>query len=78
MVDYDREFKLNTQYEEALNLSKQYYNLLINSPVSEYKKNCYYFLYYKAMTDMIKIIKDKSNNYFKPEKAFTHYTFELN
>lgn len=78
LVDYDREFKLNTQYEEALNLSKQYYNLLINSPVSEYKKNCYYFLYYKAMADMIKIIKDKSNNYFKPEKAFTHYTFELN
>ncbi|OEJ14018.1 hypothetical protein BFL38_04585 [Brachyspira hampsonii] len=78
LVDYDREFKLNTQYEEALNLSKQYYSLLETRPISEYKNNCYYFLYYKAMADMIKIIKDKSNDYFRPEEAFTHYTFEIN
>lgn len=78
LVDYDREFKLNNQYQEALNLSAKYYNLLTNAPISEYKKNCYYFLYYKAMADMIKIIKDKNNEYFKPDKAFTHYTFEIN
>ncbi|PCG19164.1 hypothetical protein [Brachyspira sp. G79] len=79
LVDYDREFKLNTQYQEALNLSKQYYNLLeMSKTMSDYKKYNYYYLYYKAMADMIKIIIDKSNDYFKPDKAFTHYIFEIN
>ena len=78
LVDYDRQFKLNTQYETALNLSEKYYNLLLNSPMSEFKKYDYYFLYYKAMADMLKIIKDKGNDYFRPDEAVTHYTFELN
>ena len=78
LVDYDRQFKLNTQYETALNLSQKYYNLLLNSPMSEFKKYDYYFLYYKAMADMLKIIKDKGNDYFRPDEAVTHYTFELN
>ena len=78
LVDYDRQFKLNTQYETALNLSEKYYNLLLNSPMSEFKKYDYYFLYYKAMADMLKMIKDKGNDYFRPDEAVTHYTFELN
>ena len=78
LVDYDRQFKLNSQYETALNLSQKYYNLLLNSPMSEFKKYDYYFLYYKAMADMLKIIKDKGNDYFRPDEAVTHYTFELN
>ncbi|MEI0557798.1 hypothetical protein [Brachyspira intermedia] len=77
LVDYDRQFKLNTQYETALNLSEKYYNLLLNSPMSEFKKYDYYFLYYKVMADMLKIIKDKGNDYFRPDEAVTHYTFEL-
>ena len=77
LVDYDREFKLNNQYETALALAEKYYNLLLNSPMSEFKKYDYYFLYYKAMADMLKIIKDKGNNYFRPDEAVTHYTFEL-
>ncbi|MEI0562423.1 hypothetical protein [Brachyspira pulli] len=77
LVDYDRQFKLNTQYETALNLSEKYYNLLLNSPMSEFKKYDYYFLYYKAMADMLKIIKDKGSDYFRPDEAVTHYTFEL-
>ena len=52
LVDYDRQFKLNTQYETA-------------------------FLYYKAMADMLKMIKDKGSDYFRPDEAVTHYTFEL-
>ncbi|MEI0698084.1 hypothetical protein R4K92_04005 [Brachyspira intermedia] len=78
LVDYDRQFKLNTQYETALNLSEKYYNLLLNSPMSEFKKYDYYFLYYKAMADMLKIIKDNGSDYFRPDEAVTHYTFELN
>ena len=35
-------------------------------------------MYYKAMADMLKIIKDKGNDYFRPDEAVTHYTFELN
>ncbi|MEI0747728.1 hypothetical protein [Brachyspira pulli] len=77
LVDYDRQFKLNTQYETALNLSQKYYNLLLNSPMSEFKKYDYYFLYYKVMADMLKIIKDKGSDYFRPDEAVTHYTFEL-
>ena len=77
LVDYDRKFKLDSQYEEALNLSKKYYDFLLKSPMSDYKKYCYYFLYYKSIADMIKIIKDKGNDYFLPDKAYTHYTFEL-
>ena len=78
LVDYDREFKLNTQYETALNLSEKYYALLIKAKTMEdYKKYDYYFLYYKSMSDMIKMIKDKGNDYFLPDKAYTHYTFEL-
>ena len=75
LVDYDRQFKLNTQYETALNLSQKYYNLLLNSPMSEFKKYDYYFLYYKAMADMLKIIKDNGSDYFRPDEAVTHYTF---
>ncbi|MEI0493314.1 hypothetical protein R4J17_12825 [Brachyspira intermedia] len=78
LVDYDRQFKLNTQYETALNLSEKYYNLLLNSPMSEFKKYDYYFLYYKAMADMLKMIKDKGSDYFRPNEAVTHYTFEIN
>ena len=77
LADYDREFQLDAQYETALNLSEKYYNLLLTSPISEFKKYNYYFLYYKAMADMLKIIKDKGNDYFRPEEAVTHYTFEL-
>ena len=78
LVDYDRQFKLNTQYETALNLSQKYYALLEASKTMEdYKKYNYYFLYYKAMADMLKIIKDKGNDYFRPDEAVTHYTFEL-
>ncbi|MEI0581548.1 hypothetical protein [Brachyspira pilosicoli] len=77
LVDYDREFKLNNQYETALALAEKYYNLLLNSPMSEFKKYDYYFLYYKAMADMLKIIKDKGSDYFRPDEAVTHYTFEL-
>ena len=78
LVDYDRQFKLNSQYETALNLSQKYYNLLLNSTMSDFKKYDYYFLYYKAMADMLKIIKDKGNDYFRPDEAVTHYTFEIN
>ena len=78
LVDYDRQFKLNTQYETALNLAEKYYNLLLNSPTSEFKKYDYYFLYYKAMADMLKIIKDNGSDYFRPDEAVTHYTFEIN
>ena len=78
LVDYDRQFKLNTQYETALNLSEKYYNLLLNSTMSDFKKYDYYFLYYKAMADMLKIIKDKGSDYFRPDEAVTHYTFEIN
>ena len=79
LVDYDRQFKLNTQYETALNLSQKYYALLEASKTMEdYKKYNYYFLYYKAMADMLKIIKDKGNDYFRPDEAVTHYTFEIN
>lgn len=77
LADYDRKFQLDTQYETALSLAEKYYNLLLTSPVSEFKKYNYYFLYYKAMADMIKMIKDKGNDYFRPEEAVTHYTFEL-
>ena len=79
LVDYDRQFKLNTQYETALNLSQKYYALLEASKTMEdYKKYDYYFLYYKAMAEMLKMIKDKGNDYFRPDEAVTHYTFELN
>ena len=79
LVDYDRQFKLNTQYETALNLSHKYYALLEASKTMEdYKKYDYYFLYYKAMAEMLKMIKDKGNDYFRPDEAVTHYTFELN
>ena len=78
LVDYDRQFKLNTQYETALNLAEKYYNLLLNSTMSDFKKYDYYFLYYKAMADMLKIIKDKGSDYFRPDEAVTHYTFEIN
>ena len=78
LVDYDRQFKLNTQYETALNLAEKYYNLLLNSSMSDFKKYDYYFLYYKAMADMLKIIKDKGSDYFRPDEAVTHYTFEIN
>ncbi|WP_304354050.1 hypothetical protein [Brachyspira innocens] len=79
LVDYDRQFKLNTQYETALNLSHKYYALLDASKTMEdYKKYDYYFLYYKAMADMLKIIKDKGSDYFRPDEAVTHYTFEIN
>ena len=77
LVDYDREFKLDNQYEMALALAEKYYNLLLNSPISDFKKYDYYFLYYKAMADMLKIIKDKGSDYFRPDEAVTHYTFEL-
>ena len=77
LVDYDREFKLDNQYETALALAEKYYNLLLNSPISEFKKYDYYFLYYKAMADMLKIIKEKGSNYFRPDEAVTHYTFEI-
>ena len=78
LVDYDRQFKLNTQYETALNLSQKYYALIDTSMTMEdYKKYDYYFLYYKAMADMLKIIKDKGSDYFRPDEAVTHYTFEL-
>ena len=78
LVDYDRQFKLNTQYETALNLAEKYYNLLLNSSMSDFKKYDYYFLYYKAMADMLKMIKDKGSDYFRPDEAVTHYTFEIN
>ena len=79
LVDYDRQFKLNTQYETALNLLHKYYALLEASKTMEdYKKYDYYFLYYKAMAEMLKMIKDKGNDYFRPDEAVTHYTFELN
>ncbi|MBW5409662.1 hypothetical protein E6A50_04670 [Brachyspira hampsonii] len=78
LVDYDREFKLNTQYETALNLAEKYYSLLLNSAISDFKNYNYYFLYYKAMADMLKIIKDKGSYYFRPDDAVTHYTFEIN
>ena len=78
LVDYDRQFKLNTQYETALNLAEKYYNLLLNSTMSDFKKYDYYFLYYKAMAEMLKMIKDKGNDYFRPDEAVTHYTFEIN
>ena len=78
LVDYDRQFKLNTQYETALNLAEKYYNLLLNSTMSDFKKYDYYFLYYKAMADMLKIIKDNGSDYFRPDEAVTHYTFEIN
>lgn len=79
LVDYDREFKLNNQYETAFNLSQKYYALLKAAMTMEdYKKYDYYFLYYKAMADMLKIIKDKGSDYFRPDEAVTHYTFELN
>ena len=78
LVDYDREFKLDNQYETALNLSQKYYALLKAAMTMEdYKKYDYYFLYYKTMADMLKIIKDKGSNYFRPDEAVTHYTFEL-
>ena len=78
LVDYGRQFKLNTQYETALNLSHKYYALLEAAMTMEdYKKYDYYFLYYKTMADMLKIIKDKGNDYFRPDEAVTHYTFEL-
>ena len=77
LVDYDREFKLDNQYETAISLAEKYYSLLLNSPISEFKKYDYYFLYYKAMADMLKIIKDKGSDYFRPDEAVTHYTFEL-
>ena len=79
LVDYDRQFKLNTQYETALNLSQKYYALLeASKTMDDYKKYDYYFLYYKAMADMLKIIKDKGSDYFRPDDAVTHYTFEIN
>ncbi|AEM22274.1 hypothetical protein Bint_1655 [Brachyspira intermedia PWS/A] len=79
LVDYDRQFKLNTQYETALNLSQKYYALLQAAKTMEdYKKYDYYFLYYKAMADMLKIIKDNGSDYFRPDEAVTHYTFEIN
>ena len=28
--------------------------------------------------DMLKIIKDKGSDYFRPDEAVTHYTFEIN
>ena len=78
LVDYDREFKLNTQYETALNLSQKYYALLQSAQAMEdFKKYDYYFLYYKAMSDMLKMIKDKGNDYFRSDEAVTHYTFDL-
>ena len=77
LADYDREFQLDAQYETALTLAEKYYNLLLTSPISEFKKYDYYFLYYKAMADMLKMIKDKGNNYFYPDEAVTHNTFEL-
>ena len=77
LVDYDREFKLDNQYETAISLAEKYYSLLLNSPISDFKKYDYYFLYYKAMADMLKIIKDKGSNYFRPDEAVTHYTFEI-
>ena len=79
LVDYDRQFKLNTQYETALNLSQKYYALLeASKTMDDYKKYDYYFLYYKAMADMLKIIKDNGSDYFRPDEAVTHYTFEIN
>ncbi|MEI0531405.1 hypothetical protein R4I97_07585 [Brachyspira pilosicoli] len=77
LADYDREFQLDAQYETALNLAEKYYNLLLTSPISEFKKYDYYFLYYKAMADMLKIIKNNGSAYFRPDEAVTHYTFEL-
>ena len=79
LVDYDREFKLDNQYETALNLSQKYYALLeASKTMDDYKKYDYYFLYYKAMADMLKIIKDNGSDYFRPDEAVTHYTFEIN
>ncbi|MDO6993400.1 hypothetical protein Q5M87_05185 [Brachyspira innocens] len=79
LVDYDRQFKLNSQYETALNLSQKYYALLeASKTMDDYKKYDYYFLYYKAMADMLKIIKDNGSDYFRPDEAVTHYTFEIN
>ncbi|MEI0491405.1 hypothetical protein R4J17_03060 [Brachyspira intermedia] len=78
LADYDREFQINNQYENAFNLSQKYYNMLKTAPTMEdYKKYNYYFLYYKAVADMIKMIKDKGNAYFMPDKVCTHYTFEV-
>ena len=77
LADYDREFQLDAQYETALTLAEKYYNLLLTSPISEFKKYDYYFLYYKAMADMIKMIKDKGSDYFRPDEAVTHYTFDI-
>ena len=78
LADYDREFQINNQYENALNLSQKYYNMLKTAPTMEdYKNYNYYFLYYKAVADMIKMIKDKGNAYFMPDKVCTHYTFEV-
>ena len=45
--------------------------------MEDYKRYNYYFLYYKAVADMIKMIKDKGNAYFMPDKVCTHYTFEV-
>lgn len=78
LADYDRQFKLDSQYETALNLSEKYYNLLLKSSMSDFKKYDYYFLYYKTMADMLKMIKDKGNDYFLPDRAVTHYTFDIN
>lgn len=78
LVDYDRVFQIDNQYETSLNLSKQYYEMLKTAENIEiYKQYNYYFLYYKAIADMLKMIKDKGNNYFYPDEAVTHYTFEL-
>ncbi len=78
LVDYDRVFQIDNQYETSLNLSKQYYEMLKTAENIEiYKQYNYYYLYYKAIADMLKMIKDKGNNYFYPDEAVTHYTFEL-
>lgn len=78
LVDYDRVFQINNQYETSLNLSKQYYEMLKTAEnIDIYKQYNYYYLYYKAIADMLKIIKDKGDNYFYPDKAVTHYTFEI-
>ena len=78
LVDYDRVFQIDNQYETSLNLSKQYYDMLKTAENIEiYKQYNYYYLYYKAIADMLKMIKDKGNNYFYPDEAVTHYTFEL-
>lgn len=78
LADYDREFQINNQYENALNISKKYYSMIKTaSNMEDYKKYAYYFLYYKSVADMIKMIKDKGNEYFMSDKACTHYTFEV-